>query len=154
MSAVGGPAATLIKEFDQYQLQALTHVSEWHSKAFYCLSVRPLYMPIITRLWTDSDTLVLSPFNVQRSCGAKTRAISYNAKMKDGSPIPHFIIPIYEPNILKLEFSSDGPQKKGDYVFSITGSVAQVDSSETLLSVDLTIKIEGNYGPPSFSSPI
>ena len=74
--------------------------------------------------------------------------------MKDGSPIPHFIVPIYEPNILKLEFSSDCPQKKGDYVFSITGSVAQVDFSETLLSVDLTIKIEGNYGPPSFSSPI
>jgi len=52
--------------------------------------------------------------------------------MKDGSPIPDFIIPSYEPNKLTLGFSSDGSQKKGNYVFSITGLIIQLDISETL----------------------
>ena len=74
--------------------------------------------------------------------------------MKDGSSIPDFIAPRYEPNNLLIVFSSDGSQKKGSYVFSIIGSIMQLDFSETQLSVDLTIRIEGNYGPPSFTYPI
>jgi hypothetical protein len=87
------------------------------------LSVDPLYINTRTRLWTDVEPLVLSPFIVERSCGTITRPISYNAKMKDGSPIPNFIIQNNESNKLALGFSSDGSQKKGSYVFSITGSI-------------------------------
>ncbi len=49
--------------------------------------------------------------------------------MKDGSAIPDFITPSYQPNALNLGFSSDGSQKKGSYVFTITGSITQLDFS-------------------------
>ena len=47
--------------------------------------------------------------------------------MKDDSAIPEFIIPSYGPNILILRFGEEGPQKKGSYVFTISGSITQLD---------------------------
>ena len=87
----------------------MSNVAEcWKKNVIFSLSVDPLYLNTMTRLWTDVKPLVLSPFFVERSCGTLTRPIIYKAKMKDGSLIPDFIIPSYEPNKLTLGFSTEG----------------------------------------------
>jgi hypothetical protein len=131
--SVNSDPAGIVKSLVESPLPPLSNVADcWKKTVIFSLSVDPLYLKTMTRLWTDIEPLVLSPFYVERSCGTLTRPITYKAKMKEGSHFPDFIIPRYEPNKLTLGFSSEGSQKKGSYVLSITGSIIQLDFSETL----------------------